>query len=181
VIKFSVGIRFQIEDIKERLMRQTILMCGLLVGWFGGAGFSQGACPDAKSLIKPYLAVSEPLAADSLAPAVAAGKTLATEAKKILKDAGCKTVAEPFVEGGTKMAQVKDIAAAREVLKGWNGGVIELYTLVKPTDVDIVWCPMGKLHWLQKQGTVRNPYYGASMLECGLVVNKKVLQGKINK
>lgn len=28
-------------------------------------------------------------------------------------------------------------------------------------------CPMAKAKWLQTKGSIRNPYYGKSMLECG--------------
>ena len=28
-------------------------------------------------------------------------------------------------------------------------------------------CPMAKAKWIQKPGTLRNPYYGKSMLDCG--------------
>jgi hypothetical protein len=28
-------------------------------------------------------------------------------------------------------------------------------------------CPMAKARWIQKDGSIANPYYGKSMLECG--------------
>jgi hypothetical protein len=28
-------------------------------------------------------------------------------------------------------------------------------------------CPMASARWIQKEGNLRNPYYGKSMLECG--------------
>lgn len=28
-------------------------------------------------------------------------------------------------------------------------------------------CPMAKAKWIQKEGSIANPYYGKSMLECG--------------
>lgn len=28
-------------------------------------------------------------------------------------------------------------------------------------------CPMAKAKWIQKEGSIANPYYGESMLECG--------------
>ncbi|MBX2904343.1 MAG: DUF3347 domain-containing protein [Chitinophagales bacterium] len=35
------------------------------------------------------------------------------------------------------------------------------------------YCPMKKAYWLSTEKEIRNPYYGASMLECGKVVEIK--------
>ena len=32
------------------------------------------------------------------------------------------------------------------------------------------YCPMKKMYWLSAQTTIRNPYYGSMMLNCGKVV-----------
>ena len=36
-------------------------------------------------------------------------------------------------------------------------------------DLFVLHCPMAEADWLQLDRTVRNPYYGKSMLECGEV------------
>ena len=33
--------------------------------------------------------------------------------------------------------------------------------------VKIAYCPMVKKYWLQKGDTIRNPYYGKAMSDCG--------------
>lgn len=35
------------------------------------------------------------------------------------------------------------------------------------------YCPMKKAYWLSKEKDIKNPYYGASMLTCGKVVETK--------
>ena len=39
---------------------------------------------------------------------------------------------------------------------------------VKPGNgVRVAYCPMIRKPWLQKDGTIQNPYYGSQMLTCG--------------
>jgi hypothetical protein len=33
--------------------------------------------------------------------------------------------------------------------------------------VKVAYCPMVRKSWLQKDGTISNPYYGSSMQTCG--------------
>jgi hypothetical protein len=33
-----------------------------------------------------------------------------------------------------------------------------------------MYCPMKKANWLSSSATIKNPYYGNSMLTCGKVV-----------
>ena len=42
-----------------------------------------------------------------------------------------------------------------------HGNKTEIKGLMKAS------CPMANAQWIQKTGTIKNPYYGKSMLECG--------------
>lgn len=42
-----------------------------------------------------------------------------------------------------------------------HGNKTEIKSLMKAS------CPMANAQWIQKSGTIKNPYYGKSMLECG--------------
>lgn len=63
--------------------------------------------------------------------------------------------------------EFKDIDALRESFKKLSeayfehGDKNEMKGLIKAS------CPMAKARWIQKEGTLRNPYYGKSMLDCG--------------
>jgi hypothetical protein len=53
-----------------------------------------------------------------------------------------------------------------------------LWAVVKTTNklkqpVYYQYCPMKKAYWLSTEKAIRNPYYGASMLDCGKVVETK--------
>jgi hypothetical protein len=39
--------------------------------------------------------------------------------------------------------------------------------LAPPAGVRVAFCPMVMRPWLQKDGALRNPYYGSQMLTCG--------------
>ena len=41
-------------------------------------------------------------------------------------------------------------------------------------DVYYQYCPMKKAYWLSNEATIKNPYYGAKMLTCGSVKDKKL-------
>lgn len=54
-----------------------------------------------------------------------------------------------------------------------------MWTVVKNTDklnepVYYQYCPMAKGYWLSFEKKIENPYYGASMLSCGKVVETKM-------
>jgi Cu(I)/Ag(I) efflux system membrane fusion protein len=70
---------------------------------------------------------------------------------------------------------VTDIAAAREAFAEWSTAVADLVRAGhEPQSVTIYQCPMAPTHknarWLQRTGPIRNPYFGAAMLECGVEV-----------
>ena len=39
--------------------------------------------------------------------------------------------------------------------------------LAPPAGVRVAFCPMAMRPWLQRDGALRNPYYGSQMLTCG--------------
>jgi len=74
-----------------------------------------------------------------------------------------------IAETSKALAQSKDIETARKQFKALSASII---TSSSPKERDhaglkIASCPMANAKWLQKEETLRNPYYGSSMLECG--------------
>ncbi len=54
----------------------------------------------------------------------------------------------------------------------------DIWSLVKTTqghsrDLYYQYCPMKKTYWVSNEADIKNPYYGASMLKCGKVSDKK--------
>ncbi|MAE70067.1 MAG: hypothetical protein CME06_06320 [Gemmatimonadetes bacterium] len=66
-----------------------------------------------------------------------------------------------------KAATLKE---ARAAFKDLSRPLAMWGTMARPSSTDVAFCSMAKGSWLQKEGPIRNPYYGKSMLRCGVVV-----------
>ena len=69
------------------------------------------------------------------------------------------------------ISETQNIEKQRNVFNSLSKGVYELIKVSKPTEtVYYQYCPMKKMNWLSKENTIKNPYYGAMMLNCGSIV-----------
>lgn len=102
----------------------------------------------------PYITAQEALAKDDLPAAKTAFTALAGTASGSLKDLA------------TTAAQAADIKAARKAFRTLSD---EMLKQPLPEGLATAFCPMFEKgsHWVQKKGSVANPYYGKSMLTCG--------------
>ena len=105
-----------------------------------------------------YVAAQEALAADDYARAHQALQQLAQHA-----DPALKTLAKSAAEAG-------DIEAVRAAFKPLSAGMLKGEV---PAGYVQAYCPMADndkgAHWIQKDGpSIVNPYFGASMLHCGV-------------
>ena len=66
-------------------------------------------------------------------------------------------------------ADASDLASVRVALKPLSAAVQKLPL---PEGMALAYCPMAfdyeGGHWIQKDGHIMNPYFGASMLHCGV-------------
>src|SRR5262245_14048228 len=105
-----------------------------------------------------YMDAAAALAADNLEKAKASLDALAKESTGEMK-----TLAQAAADTG-------DIAATRERFKALSALATKMEL---PKDYSVAFCPMykGGSKWVQKKGTLANPYYGKTMLTCGSFVN----------
>ena len=71
-------------------------------------------------------------------------------------------------------AEVKDLAAARDAFGPLSDAIIAYARANNATSSDhlsVAFCPMLKKYWLQKGETIRNPYYGSKMPDCGRIID----------
>lgn len=135
------------------------------------------ACCDDEAVagvISAYVDLSDALASDNLDGAHAAGAALAARSKAASSAEGLSAedqahaaaiaaLAQPW--GGEDIkairADLSDVAAAALPLaRAHRGG--EALTVVT------AFCPMAPGRWLQSKPELRNPYFGAEMLTCGV-------------
>ncbi len=78
----------------------------------------------------------------------------------LLKDAGA-------------IADAKNIDKQRSAFANFSTNMTEVAKAMKLSDqaVYIQYCPMKKASWLSNEQSVKNPYYGSSMLTCGEVTD----------
>jgi len=116
------------------------------------------------ALVEPYLQVQVALSGDQFEGVPAHGEAIAKAAAALGADA------EALVAGAKKLAAAVDIAAARTAFGELSTALTAYAEKTKSgfgPDVRLAYCPMVDKPWLTKDKTIRNPYYGASMLTCG--------------
>jgi hypothetical protein len=118
------------------------------------------------ALVQPYLKAQVLLSTDEFKGVAEAAKEVETAAASLGKDA------EAMVAGARKMGAAKTIGEAR-VAFGALSEALETYVKktksTLPADLHIAYCPMEDKPWLQKGKEIKNPYYGARMLDCGSI------------
>jgi hypothetical protein len=72
-----------------------------------------------------------------------------------------------------KLVKEKEIGPMREAFKELSRPMAMWATMSKPEGIYLVYCPMAKASWLQKDDNIRNPYHGHEMLRCGEIVGAK--------
>jgi hypothetical protein len=132
---------------------------------FAIAGFVPASPSDAmKAVVGSYLQIQRALAADKTAGVPEAAKAIAAQAAKMGTDG------QSILAAAKKLETAADIEAARTAFGELSEGVIaagKAEGWKDLPDVKVAYCPMVKKPWLQTEDTIRNPYYGSTMLTCG--------------
>jgi Protein of unknown function (DUF3347) len=118
------------------------------------------------ALVQPYLKVQVLLATDEFKGVTDAAKEVETAATALGKDG------EAMAAGAKKMGAAKTIAEARSAFGTLSEALEDYVKKTKstlPADLHLAYCPMEDKPWLQKGKEIKNPYYGAQMLDCGTI------------
>lgn len=106
--------------------------------------------------IAPYVKMQDALASDEMKTAL--------EAHKFICDKELIHYKDDYKDCEKKFKDIEELRTSFKVLSNVyleNGNKKEMTKYQQAT------CPMAKAKWLQKTGSLRNPYYGKSMLDCG--------------
>jgi hypothetical protein len=115
----------------------------------------------------PYLRIQQALNGDTVADIKAAAQAIAAEAAALGAPGAAIRAAALLFEG------VGGIVPARAAFAALSDALIDY---AKTTGValgdgmKVAYCPMARKSWLQKGDTIRNPYYGKAMSDCGRFV-----------
>jgi hypothetical protein len=141
-----------------------------LLAWTAGgwlrAEAPAGLTGPLKTVTDGYLLIAGKLATDSMdgVPAAAAATKIAVE------NAPAGTFSPAFAHAVGQLAAATDLHSARVALQPVNSELIATLAQdhIQTGQLHSVFCPMVKAYWLQGDGkTVRNPYMGGEMSDCG--------------
>jgi hypothetical protein len=120
-------------------------------------------------LVGPYIRVQALLAADSIDGVPVLAESIA---------GGAMALGEPgdaIRAAAIELGRAADIKAARLAFGKVGNAILTHVLAVGATlepDVRVAYCPMARKYWLQRGEAIRNPFYGATMLDCGRLVDK---------
>ncbi|MGH9384413.1 MAG: hypothetical protein ACRD2N_09030 [Vicinamibacterales bacterium] len=118
------------------------------------------------ALVQPYLKAQVLLSTDKIDGLADAAKAVETAAATLGKDG------EAMVASAKKMGAAKKIDEARAAFGALSVALVGYADKTKatlPKDLHVAYCPMEDKPWMQAGKEIKNPYYGASMLECGSI------------
>jgi len=121
------------------------------------------------SIVAPYLGIQRALSADLVAGVRDKARTVALEAAKLGAEGASIGTAAAAVQ------QAGDLEGARASF-GRLGDAILRYARAGRASlgagVKVAYCPMTRQYWLQEGDTVRNPFFGSRMSDCGRIASE---------
>ena len=145
------------------MLTTTVARLGKIAVGVAVAGLLAGSASAELSwaLVSPYLKVQVALAHDTTDGVSEAATAIATAAKELGDDGQNLAVA------AATLAEAQTIAAARDAFGSLSEALIEYGTDTGFGDLRVAYCPMVDKSWVQEDGWIANPFYGAMMLTCG--------------
>ncbi len=121
-----------------------------------------------QNVLDNYLKIQTALAQDSLQGISESSAALS----KSIKSETANPLSAAVSEAAESLVRAEDLKAARQVFKPLSAAMLKYlntnHALVAPY-VE-VYCPMAKAGWIQKGASIRNPYFGKAMAECGQII-----------
>jgi Cu(I)/Ag(I) efflux system membrane fusion protein len=128
------------------------------------SGTSLQASDAMKAIIASYMDVHAHLFTDKMDGVKPAAAAIAVQASSM--GAGGAAMAA----AAKRMEAAADLKAARDAFGALSDAVIaagKAEGWKDVPDIKVAYCPMVNKSWLQKDGSIRNPYYGPAMPTCG--------------
>ncbi|MEO5999126.1 MAG: DUF3347 domain-containing protein [Chitinophagaceae bacterium] len=154
-------------------MKKIYFIVVLLATSFTQHTFAQDSSNQAqvRQLLSLYYDIKDALVAGNPNTASLKAETFV----KAANDIGSRPISggnfKSLIEQAGMISQTKDLKKQREYFSNFSNSMVSLARAVKLSDKPIyqAYCPMKKASWLSSEKTIKNPYYGSSMLTCGEV------------
>ena len=129
-------------------------------------------------ILEEYLKIADALAGDRTDGVIEAAKEIGRLATGLDVSTAPKEHASYYADiprrlkaAAERMVGAKDLKAMREALKDLSKPMALWASRSRPRGIYVVYCSMAPGSWLQRGTGIRNPYYGAEMLRCGMIVS----------
>lgn len=148
-------------------MKSITIMIAFVLSALAGRAQS-----DPEALLRPYLLIKDALVqgAPDAVPRQAAAFQQALAAQAEFP--GKAALASAVVSLSRETTLEKQRAAFADLSARLWPVLRQAKTLSR--DVYYAYCPMRKAWWISAEAEIRNPYYGAKMLTCGKVAEKRI-------
>lgn len=79
-----------------------------------------------------------------------------------------------LVKAAEKISKATDLVKQRDAFATLSTGMWKIVKVAESITVTVYYqyCPMKKGYWLSLEPAIKNPYYGAGMLDCGNIDSK---------
>lgn len=143
-------------------MKKILLIWSLLIGFGTPVTFAQDKTGE---LLTLYYNLEDALVAGNTTQAAQQATALAAAAGPLKEDGA------GIARDAQQIAAAKNIEKQRGYFASLSTGMIHLLKAGNTGGAKAyeLYCPMKKASWISKDRTVRNPYFGNSMLNCGSV------------
>lgn len=154
---------------------KTILLSVALLAVYIQAN-AQGIKPSLNNVFANYVSVKNALVADDGTAAKNKAKELNAKIAAIsTKDMSAsqqgvwKMYADKLNFDSRHISETTAIAHQREHFASLSKNMYEVLKAFKVNSAPVYWqyCPMKKQAWLSETSTIKNPYYGSEMEDCG--------------
>ncbi|CAN5328160.1 hypothetical protein BH23BAC2_BH23BAC2_00040 [soil metagenome] len=146
-------------------MKNNLLILAILL--IGHTVFAQNT----NTLLSKYYSVKNALVNSD----VKAASEAINDFQKTIKSESYFKQQDDLIMAVDKLAKSNSVEKQRAV---FNDVSTIMWQIVKSTDqvsqsVYYQYCPMKKAYWLSNETTIKNPYFGSSMLNCGNISETK--------
>lgn len=153
-------------------MYRILITIALLVTSLFQKSFAQDSTAITTSdLLRSYYDIKNALVSGNANSASVKAQEFVKILEGITTDPIDKAIRNALNKDAEDISGAKEIKQQRATFEGFSNN---MYAIVKSQKthnepVYYAWCPMKKAHWLSKDATIRNPYFGSAMLTCGKV------------
>lgn len=130
-----------------------------------------------KTLLAPYLAIHQSLAAGSITGVAENAKTMSHLAKNLDASKVKGMHAAHYIDipnnlqvSLSKLMTIKIVINARNAFKELSKPMAMWVSMAKPSGVHVVYCDKAKASWIQEGSVIKNPY-GIIYSKCGTILN----------